>query len=128
MAAVRLGLRPGGSGFTANLDLGVGRGPGFEEKAGFLSAGYGLGTGAGRLRGVISFELAAGAVMQTLPSGASVWTPAGGLGCTVTASFWLSPALALVADASLPGYLLRRDGGPSVVALPAVALGLAAAF
>jgi hypothetical protein len=126
--AARLGLRPSQSGWVASLDLGLGNGPGFSEKSALLSGGYGFGLGRGMLRGLLTAELSAGAVLQTVDGEASAWTPAAGATLAAGGSLWLTPALAVVAEASLPVLALERDGAASVAVLPALTLGLAAGW
>jgi hypothetical protein len=100
-------------------DGATGRSGGFRESAGYASVGYLWLGRRGPLTGGLGLRAQAGAVLQSLDSGARLWTPAAGLGPAVSASLALGRRFALGVSGEAAGVLFRRDGAVDAALWPA---------
>lgn len=96
----------------------------FRETATYAFVGYRRGLRIGPVRGWLGLEGGGGAVVQSVTHGASAYTGAIAVAPTVGGAVRVSRGVALSLEAALTTALIRRDGTPTIVALPASWLGL----
>jgi hypothetical protein len=129
LASLRLGARWGvHRGLLAGLELGTGRVTGFRETTGRVVLGGFLARSWGRLRAEAGWRLTAGPIAQTLDSGESFWTWAGGTGPWLGGAVALTDRVALTLTAGADGILLRRDARQTFLFSPNGNLGVAVGF
>ena len=120
--ALRLELLRGG--LSLALSGGTTAHAGYRETTALLLLGYRIGVARGRLSAWVGAEAGGGLVVQS-DLQPDAYSGAVAAGAMVGAALELTAALSIALEGTLPAALIRRDGDATIVALPAVWLGVA---